>query len=132
MTTGEFPWLTPHNADYLRLFALVQQVRSDPFLPQKIRDKVTPFLEQRAQAIYEVHSEHLGKYQESLAKGTNDLDLKKNEDVIHNRVMNGLIERGYGCERIEQEIHKLRLEIQDFLERSSLPFERSREPLVTG
>lgn len=52
---GKFEPGIPTNQDYERLSRLVQRVKSDPFIPQKVRDKAVDLLGTRADVIFEAH-----------------------------------------------------------------------------
>ena len=118
LASGELYYGIP-NADYARLKSLIQKVKSDPFIPKGIRGKVTQFLEGRMDAIDEVHWDNLSKYKAQLERGINDPDLEGNKDAIKNSVLEDLFKRGYGYEKMDQEVHRLRQKIQDYLERFS-------------
>ncbi len=104
------------NPDYERLSRLVQRVKSDPFIPKTIRDRVTDLLENRANVIIEVHLDQLKKYQQRLAKGTYKGELKDSKFVLHNIVLEELTKRGCGISQIEKEVHLIRMAIQEYFE----------------
>jgi len=111
---GKFETGIPTNQDYERLSRLVQRIKSDPFIPEVIRDKAVDLLGTRADAIFEVHINELTKYCNQLAKGKYDENLDGMVSVIHNRVITELNKRGCGIVEIEGEVHKLRLTIQEY------------------
>jgi hypothetical protein len=111
---GKFEPGIRSNPDYERLSRLLQRIRSDPFIPEKIRDKAVDLLSNRADVIIEVHINELRKYCNQLAKGKYTGDLENTEGVIHNRVLAELNKRGCGIVQIEGEVHKLRLAIQEY------------------
>jgi hypothetical protein len=104
------------NPDYERLSRQLQRVKSDPFIPKSIRNQVTDLLENRANTIIEVHLVQLEKYKQQLAKGTYKGELKFSKGVIHNRILDELNKRGCGITQIEEEVHKIRLAIQEYFE----------------
>jgi hypothetical protein len=100
-----------------RLESTVQRIRSDPFIPREIREKATELLETRAEVIEEVHMTEIKKYAKQLATGTYKGDLVDAPNVIHNRILDALNERGCGIAQIEREVHGIRLAIQKYFER---------------
>jgi hypothetical protein len=113
---GSFPGI-PSHPDYERLKALVQRVKSDPFIPKAIRSRVTDLLENRADVILDVHLDHFERYKTALAKGKYSGDLDNNAGWIQNEILADLRKRGCGIEEIEHEVHEIRLAIQTYFER---------------
>lgn len=102
------------NPNWDRLSRLVQRIKSDPFIPKQIRDKTVELLENQADVVINVHMEQMQKYCDELAKGMYKGELESNKRLVHNRVVDELIKRGCGIQQIEDEVHKLRLAIQDY------------------
>ena len=73
-------------------------------------------LENRANVIHEVHLQELQKYCDELAEGK-FTSLEHTEAIVHNRVIDELGRRGCGIAEIEEEVHKLRLAIQQYFEK---------------
>jgi hypothetical protein len=48
---------------------LLQRIKSDPFIPEKGREKAVDLLGTRADVILEVHINELNRYCKELAKG---------------------------------------------------------------
>lgn len=105
------------NPDYDRLSHLVQRIKSNPFIPKSIRQKATDLLDNRAKVIIQVHLDQLTKYCHQLAKGEYNGKLERSKHVIHNRVLHELNKRGCGITQIEEEVHNLRISIQEYFER---------------
>lgn len=105
------------NPDWKRLSQLVQRIKSDPFIPKQIRNKAVDLLGNRAEVVINVHMEQLLKYCDELAKGMYKGELEENKCLIHNRVNNELNKRGCGIQEIEEEVHKLRLAIQEYFQK---------------
>jgi len=106
---GKFEPGIPTNQDYERLSRLLQRIKSDSFIPEKVREKAVDLLGTRADVILEIHINELNRYCKELAKGKWAGGLEDAESVIHNRVIDELRQRGCGISEIENEVHKLRL-----------------------
>ena len=115
---GIFPVGIPWGNDQLRLYKLVQTVKTDPFLPRNIRNMIVEALEKRASIIGEVYFNVLRDYADNLAKGigTSSKDLETNKMQVHNNIVKKLREQGVGIDDIESEIDKIRLAIQSYFE----------------
>jgi len=111
---GKFQPGIRSNPDYERLSRLAQRVKSDPFIPSEIRDKIVDLVGTRADVILEAHLRQMHKYCDELAAGKYERSLEDSKAVVHNRVMAELRERGCGIDEIEKEVHKLRLAIQKY------------------
>jgi hypothetical protein len=104
------------SKEYLRLDKLLTSIITDPFIPHVVRAKVVEFLQNRINTIEEVHSNEIDKYRSELAKGLVKGRLSEYKNVVHNRVVDSLGERGFGVSQVEQSVNQIRLEIQKYFE----------------
>ena len=98
------------------LFGIVDTLKSDPFIPRSIRNKLVDFFQNRAEVMSQVFMEVIDQYRDALAKGKYWDTLDTNQYWIHNKILDGMNARGCGIAQIEEEVHKLRNNIQDYLE----------------
>jgi hypothetical protein len=113
---GEFEPGIPWTDDQRYLERLVETLKSDPFLPKKIRDIVGDLLENRVATIHEIYITEARAYARALAKGKHLDTLDTNRHWVHNRINDALYERGCGVSQIQGEVHEIRLAIQRYLE----------------
>lgn len=113
---GDFEDGVPVSSDYERLNALVTRVKSDPFIPKEIRDYVTTHLENRANKIMSIHFTEIRGYMKELAQGKFGKDYSHDKAVVHNRINSLLHENNCGIDQVEQQVHQIRLFIQQYLE----------------
>ena len=118
LSEREFDGGVPVPSVYVNLDAVVKKIKTDPFLPRKIRELVVNHLEKRCDVILTVYMTEVEKYQASLARGerVSMPELQNNWQWMHNRVNDRLYENGCGISQIESEVDKIRLAIQDYLE----------------
>ena len=112
---GDFPFGIPVSKDEQRLSRLLNPVRSDPFIPEPIRDAVIDLLNTRLEVLMDTRDTELEKYARGLAKG-------KREPVsetggIHNKIIEQQRLRGCGIGAIEEEVHAIRALMQDYFDR---------------
>jgi len=111
---GDFPLGIPVGDDEARLRQLLNPLRSDPFIPENIRDAVVDLLSTRLDVLFETRVQALEEYATSLARG-------KREPVsegggLHNQILKQQRLRGCGIEEIEEDIHEIRALIQDYFD----------------
>jgi fructose-bisphosphate aldolase class 1 len=103
------------TAEFLSNF--VDKIKTDPFIPKIVRDKVVLHLENRANTINEIHITEIRKYFDELAKQKiSSLDLDRNSSIVHNRINRKLYENNCGISQVEEQVHQIRLFIQEYLE----------------
>ncbi len=107
----------PVSKDEHRLHALSERYKSDPFLPEPIRKRTLALLDGRLEAIHSTHIKVFGDYTDALVQGKYLSTLKTNKHWLHNQVNEGLRAAGYGIEEVEQEVHAIRLEIQNYFKK---------------
>jgi len=130
MVTGT---TTPVTSDEQRLNSLTDSIKSDPFIPRTIRDRIVRYLQDRMAAISEVNSATCLEYKQNLLK---DLAEGKELDTTeygwaaaHNLRIERFVERGRDVEQTEKEVNEIRSEIQDYFESFSPgPFRSEPRP----
>lgn len=110
----------PHSEDIDRLQKLLEPIRSDPFIPEDIREEVIDLLENRLHVMCALYFREFEKYSDGLAKGKQK-PLDEDEDLdainkIHNRVVDQLNKQGCGITSIENAVHDIRGKIQDYFD----------------
>jgi hypothetical protein len=116
LETREFSSGIPVSSDYRRLYILVEKVKSDPFIPKKVRDIVVDLLETRASVLLEAHMAILEQYTHDLANGKYLHSLDTNCHWLHNKIFDYCRDRGCAIGQIQEETHKVRLAIQEYME----------------
>lgn len=112
ITSGEIDSGIPLSPKHLQLMNLINRYKSDPFLPEAIRNQVVSLLEKRSNAMFSVYETVINKYKADLAKGKHWDTLETNKHWIHNKVIDRLRKEGVGISEVEDAVHNIRLEIQ--------------------
>jgi len=99
-----------------RLQAIVQGIKSDPFLPKEIRNEVIKHLENRAEKIFGIHIDEINKHLQDLANGKYEGNYEHVSALVHNRINDKLYENNCGISQVEEQVHDIRLFIQKYLE----------------
>ncbi len=116
LKTGKiFPGI-PVSSKESELNRMAAVVRSDPFIPKHIRDKLVDFYEARANVMTEVFFNKVTEYTNQLSKGERWDTLETNHNWLHNEIMDDLRNRGCGISELENEVHDLRDMIQNYFE----------------
>jgi hypothetical protein len=123
IASGKFHVGIPHNMQAERLRNMLARVRSDPFLPSRVRSIVLHHLERRGNVILQTHLEEIRRYCDELAQGHHGSDFDRDAGAVHNRINQRLYEEGCGVSQMEDEVHHVRLALQEYLE-SFDPFKR--------
>lgn len=113
---GEYRGGIPASAHEMHLSRLLERLKSDPFLPKEIRDVIVDLLVNRFDVMLSAFHEEIEAYTTALAKGKHWDTLDSNADWIQNRINKKLYQRGCGISQIHEEVHKIRLAIQKYLE----------------
>jgi hypothetical protein len=113
---GDFPYPcgTPVAEDEERLSRLLNPIRSDPFIPEPIREAVIDLLNTRLEVLMETRHTELERYAKSLANGKRE--PASEAGGIQNRILEQQRLRGCGIEAIEEEVHAVRALIQDYFD----------------
>lgn len=93
------------------------KIRSDPFIPSKLRDRIHDLIKTRADVLMSVYYRNLERYQRSLIEGKVGKDILNEDNEVHNRMVDELNKQGCGISQIEEEIHSIRTEIQQYFEK---------------
>jgi hypothetical protein len=116
---AERKWLfgSPVTQDVQRLRRLLEPVRSDPFIPENIREEVVDLLENRVHVLQGIYLREFEKYTDNLAKGK-QLPIADIDDAnkIHNRIVEQMNKQGCGIGDIENSVHEIRAMIQDYFD----------------
>lgn len=96
---------------------LLDKYRSDPFLPEEIRDRVVKLLQKRCDAMSDAFMETFENYQLELGKGKHWETLDTNVHWLHNQIVDSMSKRGAGISDVEREVHEIRLAIQKYFKR---------------
>lgn len=117
ISSGQVHGGIPISQRNMQLENLVRKYKSDPFLPESIREKTIALLKSRSQAMMRAHMEVLEEYKKGLAKGKYWDTLETNHHWIHNQINDRLYRDGAGVSQVEVEVHEIRLEIQKYFHR---------------
>ena len=122
--TKGFPGI-PVSSLESKLWRLVDKYRSDPFIPSDIREKIVQFFDKRVSMIHEAFCDEIRKYMDELVEGKHWNTLDDNRDWMHNRILDRLTSSGCGIAQIHEEVHRIRNDIQKYLEGYN-PIKKSR------
>jgi hypothetical protein len=114
LKTGIFPPGVPVGKDFQRLSRLITNIKTDPFIPSRIRNLVVDSLGKRADAIMEIYISEISEYINKLAKGKNIKNPDKNLGLVHNKIVDRLEKNGFGLVQVEKDVDNIRLAIQDY------------------
>lgn len=106
----------PVNPVEKRLENFLTKVKSDPFVPNAIRNIVVKHLEERLKMNF-INNEELSNFKELL---TNEPEKYLNDESIassiHNKINQRLSDLGWGIGHVEEKVNAIRLEIQKYYE----------------
>jgi hypothetical protein len=105
----------PASKEELRADRLIQSIKTDPFLPEQIRNSAVELLEGRIHALSDAESDALANYQNVLAQGKGLENIEENWHWVHNDVNKKLYEQGFGISQVGEKVDNLRIEIQQHL-----------------
>ncbi len=98
----------------LHFQALLEPIRSDPFMPEQIRQAVLTLLDTRIQVGRDIRISELEAYALRLAKGKPLTD--DDAFIVHNAINREEYLRGCGVAQIEDDVHEIRALIQDYFD----------------
>jgi hypothetical protein len=98
------------------LNTFLNKLKSDPFIPKVIRDKVINLLEKRTSAMFSSYIEELEDYKSGLKEGKYWDTLETNHHWFHNKINQRLYDNGCGISQIEEAAHEIRNDIQSYFE----------------
>jgi hypothetical protein len=116
---GYYPYGYPVSAPELRLQYIINNIESDPFIPEHIRNRIKEVLSERVAILSEVYIDGFDSYFKSLLKGKKLLMTDGGDpdfDKFHNRLIQKLNKKESGIRDYENRIHEIRLLIQAYLE----------------
>ncbi len=99
-----------------KLYASLSQIKSDPFIPANIREKVIRLIEGRVEAMQKAYFDEIDKYKEGLKSGKYWDSLDTNHHWVHNQIVAHLSKLGYGIPDLENRVHEIRNDIQAYFE----------------
>ena len=104
----------PSKFDELSTF--LKKLKSDPFIPKVIREKVINLLEKRINTMFSSYREELENYKSGLQDGKYWDTLETNHHWFHNKINERLYANGCGITQIEEAAHEIRNDIQSYFE----------------
>jgi hypothetical protein len=107
----------PVSSKQQELYREAEVIRSDPFIPRRLRDQILEFFEGRADVMRAVYIEEIEQYRSELTEGKHWDKLDTNYAWLHNRILAKMSDRGCGIEQIKEDVHTLRNSIQDYFEK---------------
>jgi cobalamin biosynthesis Mg chelatase CobN len=99
-----------------KLGASLSQIKSDPFIPSDIRNKIVSLIEGRVAAMHGAYHAEVEKYQEGLKAGKYWDTLETNHHWLHNKIIDHLRQSGFGITELEGKVHNIRSDIQAYFE----------------
>lgn len=106
----------PTPESFRNLTIYLDKLKSDPFIPASIREKVVSNLETRTQTMFSAYMQELDSYKEGLKEGKYWEDLDMNHVWIHNKINQRMYDNGVGISQVQDAAHQVRLAIQEHLE----------------
>ncbi|EHC07695.1 hypothetical protein Sbal625DRAFT_0026 [Shewanella baltica OS625] len=100
----------------LEMMGSLERIKSDPFIPLKIRDKLVSILDRRISSTFEAYHTVIKNYQDDLCKGKGWESFDHNKSIISNEVLSVMIKNGVGIAELQEAAHEVRLEIQKYYE----------------
>jgi hypothetical protein len=116
ITNKEIHCGTPTPESFRKLTIYLDKLKSDPFIPKSIRDKVVSNIEVRTQTMFSAYMQELDCYKEGLKEGKYWDDLDTNWGWIHNKINDRMYKNGVGISQVQEAAHEVRLAIQEHLE----------------
>ena len=112
----EFHYSIPLPPKINELHHKLDAIKSDPFIPQQIRETIKDLTEERFSVHMTTCIELCTEYQKMLATG-GCMPLDQSNYLWLSNIMNDrLYSRGCGIGQIQAEVHAIRLEIQKYFE----------------
>ncbi|WP_157974634.1 hypothetical protein [Lewinella sp. IMCC34183] len=116
LKAGEFRGGIRTPNSFTRINNKIKKIKSEPFLPSEIRDKVVGYLELRSNTMLKVYLDEVKNYRDELANGKmGDQNFEINNAIVYNRITQRLYKEGFGVSQVEDEVQQLRMFIQNYL-----------------
>ncbi|MCF7967446.1 MAG: hypothetical protein K9L79_18190 [Methylobacter tundripaludum] len=119
LASGELDAGIPVSPKQMQFLNLTNKYKSDPFLPDPIRNKVVGLLEKRSNAMFNAYMTVMKQYISELAQGRHWETLNTNKHWLHNQIVDRLRMDGVGVADVEDAVHDIRLEIQRYFKQFS-------------
>jgi len=117
LEVGEFPGGVRVSDLEKRLMSMITQYKSDPFIPEEIREKIVDLLQNRLYVQKSVTFREITEYRNLLARGKYNDSLEDNWAWVSNKINDQLYEQGYGVSQVEESVHQIRMDIKSYLEK---------------
>ncbi|MBE7653995.1 hypothetical protein [Tenacibaculum finnmarkense] len=108
---------TPSNPQIEKLNNWVNKIKSDPFVPKVIRKIVVDNLENRVNLARQIEEEELRGFGNKLVTDKGKSNLENLSSTIHNKINSRQYKEGIGISQIEEKVHNIRIQIQDYYEK---------------
>jgi hypothetical protein len=106
----------PTPESFVKLSTYLDKLKSDPFIPKTIREKVVSNLEARTETMFSAYMQELNNYKDGLKEGKYWDNLDENHHWIHNKINDRMYKNGVGISQVQEAAHEVRLAIQKHLE----------------
>lgn len=103
----------------IQISTMLNKYKSDPFVPESIRNKVVSLLEKRDKAMNQAYLSVMYEYMSELAKGQHWETLDTNKHWLNSKVEERLAKAGVGFADLRDAVHDIRLEIQRYFKQFS-------------
>ncbi|NIJ42098.1 ABC-type multidrug transport system fused ATPase/permease subunit [Parvibaculum indicum] len=100
----------------IKLEAQLNRIRSDPFIPNKIRDITATYLSDRVESLREAVMEESEKYLIGLSEGKYWESKAENKHWFHNNLMENIRGSGFGVLETEKRVTEIRDAIREYFE----------------
>lgn len=104
----------PSPSEYNKIRNKAGKIRSDPFIPEEIRNTIIEYLDGRANSLFSAFYSIGQEYAKSLCEDKYTDTLSENKYWIHNKINNFMYSKGYGISDCESHVNKIRLQIQGY------------------
>ncbi|MCC5912555.1 MAG: hypothetical protein JJT76_19220 [Clostridiaceae bacterium] len=113
----------PTSTNLMKVEAILDKLKSDPFIPNEISDILIKHLDKRVNTMRKIITSESENFKNELFEGKYDENLDTIKYAFSNKVNEELYENGCGISQIEEEVHQIRLEIRKYLQ-SFNPFDK--------
>lgn len=105
---------TLRSSTEIRLYSEGQVIKSDPFIPEAIRNEIFALLNGRSEALMRAHLAYVKEYKQRLSEGSGWDTMDDNHSYIHNQINAQLYKDGFGIAQVEEKVSAIRSSIQTF------------------
>lgn len=116
---GAYPFGRIITTEEKRISEILNQIESDPFIPDSIRKLTKKSLGSRIGTLLEIYQEWSDIYIEKLLNGDRPFSPNGDDqefDNFHNNIVDIKRKRGCGVTQIEKDMHDIRKSIQMYFE----------------